>query len=297
MSKFLRAFLITCFFSILIGCTSSVESPPATEEQIQEVDPIDNSAETDPIDIPEDTVELTPVRIGVNTNTIYPLVMINGDIYEGFEIDIAKEIVQRVYGENFPIQWVPITSAERFSSLAEGQIDFLIRNLTHSKSREDSALFSGGYFLSGNGFLTMEDAEFEAPSDLDGLKIALPGYLQDSLDSLAANLGVDLLKNAIANNEDFIKVLKTDEVQAIFHDWVFLFTIKEDDSQIIFLDDTSLSPFGIAFPLHATELRDQVDNALNEIISDGTYLSLFGNWFAMDIPWNIDEMFEYPPRN
>jgi len=251
-----------------------------------------------PTDIPpEETVELTPVRIGVNTKTNYHMTIIDGDIYDGFEIDLAKEIVARVYGEDIPIQWVPITTEDRYTSLADGQVDFLIRNTLHSVIREELVLFSDGYVLQGEGFLAMEGAGFKSPSDLDGLQIASTEFYQPYLDAIASNLGVAFSRIIINDKEELINSLKTDEVDAVFHNWIYLVNARENNDQIIFLDDTTLNPVAVALPLTSVELRDQINNAIEEIISDGTWLSLFDKWFVMEVPWNLDEMHDYPPFN
>ena len=290
--QFPLIFIVIGLFAV--GCGSDAVAP--TEDPAAAVAGADADSEVE-VSEPETAPEMEAIRIGVQTNSLPPLVIVENGSYSGFEIDLATEIVARLYGENASIEWVPITSAERFSSLAEGQIDMLVRNLLHSVGREESALFSGGYLLSGNGFLVEQDSGYATFAELDGEQVAIPGYLGDSLAATAAALGYSYLPFGVEDDNAAQVAFLSGQAKAMFHDWVLLASLMDSSTQSILLDDSQLAPFGIGFPLAEETLRDEVDVVLSEMIADGSWQALFDSWFGIDVLWNIDEMFAYPPAN
>lgn len=93
--------------------------------------------------------ELGIIQIGVRNDDMYPMNFQEESIHKGFEIDLAIEIVSRLFGDELDIEWIPLAAQERIESVQNEDVDFLIRNLTHTKSRAELVLFSSTYFLEG----------------------------------------------------------------------------------------------------------------------------------------------------
>ena len=284
--------IVTGLFAVACGADSAApaDDPAAAVEELDS----DSGAE---VSEPETASEMDPIRIGVQTNSVAPIVILENGNYSGFEIDLATEIVARLYGGAASIEWVPISSAERFTSLADDQIDMLVRNILHSVGREEAALFSGGYLLSGNGFLVVQDSGFASFAELDGEKVAVPGYLSESLAATAAALGYAYPPFTVEDDNAAQAAFLSGQAKAMYHDWVLLAGLMDSSTQSILLDDSQLAPFGIALPLGEEFFRDEVDVVLSEMIADGSWQSIFENWFDIAVPWNVDDMFAYPPAN
>jgi ABC-type amino acid transport substrate-binding protein len=286
------------------GCGSDTPEPvPTAEPTIELV-----ATETEPAPTVEPTIELVateteatvvseiePIRVGVFTNSVPPLAIIEGESYSGFEIDIATEIVTRLRGSEALIEWVPITSQERFSSLADGQIDMLVRGVLHTVSREEMALFSGGYLLSGNSFLVFQEDGFTSVADLDGKNVAVVENMEEGLNQAADMLGYTFNPVVAPDIDEARGSLGFDRAEAIFHDWLLFASFLDKNVHAVITDGSLLAPIGVAFPLSEPDFRDEVDIVLNEMISDGTWQSLFDKWIGIAVPWNVDEMFAYPP--
>ena len=93
--------------------------------------------------------ELGIIQIGVRNDDMYPMNFQEESIHKGFEIDLAIEIVSRIFGDELDIEWIPLAAQERIEAVQNEDVDFLIRNLTHTKSRAELVLFSITYFLEG----------------------------------------------------------------------------------------------------------------------------------------------------
>lgn len=305
MKLFEFIFLVTICFSFFIsGCAASppeatqVPTPsPEVEEPefVPEPEPT-QVAESEVVPTDTETVDtVDPISVGINANPIPPLVVMEEDSTSGFEVELAAEIAKRLYGSEVQIEWVPITSQERFSSLADGQIDMLVRSLLHTTSREEQALFSGAYLLAGNGFLVFQDEGFSSIEDLDGKNVAVVPQLEEQLSQVASELGLTLNAVVGADLAEAQGLLGFDRADALYHDWLLLAGVMDQNAHAIITEPAQLAPIGIAFPLDDQELRDQVDLILREMIADGTWQSLYDKWFGIPVPWEVDNMFETPP--
>ncbi|WP_051332173.1 amino acid ABC transporter substrate-binding protein [Cucumibacter marinus] len=73
----------------------------------------------------------------------------------GFDVDFCKAVASVTLGDTNLVDYVPLTAAERFEALGQGQIDLLSRNSTWTLSR-DLMLgldFAGVSYYDGQGFL------------------------------------------------------------------------------------------------------------------------------------------------
>jgi len=306
-SRIRFSFLFLSLGLFIVGCGSDAPEPEPTATTAIEL--AATEAESGPTAVPTNVPEATetepevsepgePIRIGVFADSIPPLTILEGGTYSGFEVELATEIINRLYGNDTVIEWVPIAAPERFSSLAEGQVDMLVRGVLHTTSREELALFSGAYLLSGNSFLVYQDEGYGSIADLDGETIATIVFMADGLNEVAGALGltfdvigysdIDEALGGIGLNNGFRRAA------ALYLDWVQLASFMDPDVHALLTDISSFGPMAVAFPLGEEDLRDEVNNVLNEMIGDGTWQSLFDKWFGIAVPWNVEEMLDIP---
>jgi ABC-type amino acid transport substrate-binding protein len=95
------------------------------------------------------------ISIGIgNSNSssvYYPMFFLEGDEWYGFEIELAAEIVQRLFGDQVAINWIPLSSPQRWEAVQNDYVDFIIRVTTHTTQREDLVSFTSNYFLERTG--------------------------------------------------------------------------------------------------------------------------------------------------
>ncbi len=82
-------------------------------------------------------------------------------VYEGFDADYCRAIATALLGDPAAVQFVPVSAGERFAALAAGDIDVLIRNTTHTFTRDTflpdlgtGLHFAPTTFHDGQGFMT-----------------------------------------------------------------------------------------------------------------------------------------------
>jgi general L-amino acid transport system substrate-binding protein len=95
--------------------------------------------------------------------------------YAGFDIEFCKAVAAAVLGDPEAVEYTPLTAEQRFTALASGEIDVLIRNTTFTASRDGSegARFLHTTFFDGQGMMVRADSGFQAIEDMGGTTICV----------------------------------------------------------------------------------------------------------------------------
>ena len=94
-------------------------------------------------------------------------------IMTGFDVDFCRAVAAAVLGDAMKVRFVPLNAAQRFSALADGKIDVLVRNTTWTISR-DTALgltFAGINYYDGQGFMVMRSLGVKSATELKDVSL------------------------------------------------------------------------------------------------------------------------------
>ena len=75
--------------------------------------------------------------------------------WSGFDIDFCRAVAAAIFGDPSKVEFVPLTTTERFAALQSGKVDLLSRNTTWTFTREagNHLLSAGVTYYDGQGFL------------------------------------------------------------------------------------------------------------------------------------------------
>ena len=93
----------------------------------------------------------------------------------GLDADTCRAIAAAVLGDADKVNFVALTAKERFTALASGEIDVLVRNTTWTITR-DSTLginFAGVNYYDGQGFLVKTSLGIDDALELDGASVCI----------------------------------------------------------------------------------------------------------------------------
>lgn len=98
----------------------------------------------------------------------------NGNM-QGFDVSLCRAIAVAVLGDAQAVEFVPLTSQTRFTALAAGEVDVLVRNSTWTFSRDtDLKLdFVGTNYYDGQGFMVRKDLGVSSANELDGATVCI----------------------------------------------------------------------------------------------------------------------------
>ena len=112
------------------------------------------------------------LRVGVfEAQPPFSQIKENGE-FEGFEVDLAKEIAKKIFGGNSgTIEFKPVLASDRLKVLQNNEIDFLIATFTITDERSKVIDFSNPYFAVNIGVVTRKDDGIKTFADLKGKTI------------------------------------------------------------------------------------------------------------------------------
>ncbi len=131
----------------------------------------------------------------------------NGD-YQGFDASLCKAIAAAVLSDPTKVKFVPTTGETRFTALASGEVDVLIRNSTWTFSRDVDLKFDfvAVNYYDGQGFMVKKSLGVSSAKELDGATICIQTGTTTEL-----NLA-DFFK---ANNISYTPVTVQDDSEAL----------------------------------------------------------------------------------
>lgn len=115
------------------------------------------------------------VNCGVNNAVPGFGVVDDAGEFAGFDIDYCRVIAAAVLGDAEAVEYVPLTAEQRFTSLASGEIDVLVRNTTWTASRDgtENAAFVTTTFYDGQGIMVRTDSGIAGIDDMDGATVCV----------------------------------------------------------------------------------------------------------------------------
>ncbi len=115
------------------------------------------------------------LKCGVGTGTAGFAAPNASGYWEGIDVAVCRAVAAAVLNDKDAVEFVPLTSKVRFSSLNSGEVDMLSRTTTWTFSRDvDLALtFVGVNYYDGQGFLVPNELGVSSALELDGATVCI----------------------------------------------------------------------------------------------------------------------------
>ena len=211
----------------------------------------------------------------------------NGE-YVGFDLDLAQAVCDK---NGWTLVKQPIDWDSKDMELNSGTIDCIWNGFTMT-GREKDYTWSSAYIDNSQVVIVKSDAQINNLSDLAGKVMAV----QSDSSALAAFTGEDASESNIQLAKSFSSLqqvgdynsafmnLESGSVDAICMDiGVAGYELKARGNSFRMLSEhVSSEEYGIGFKKGNTKLRDQVQETLNEMLADGTFMDIAKKW-------NVDE--------
>jgi general L-amino acid transport system substrate-binding protein len=96
-------------------------------------------------------------------------------VWEGFDVGLCRAVAAAIFGDPNAVNFIPTTGQTRFTALASGEVDVLIRNSTWTYSRDSDLKFdwAGVNYYDGQGFLAPIALGITSAKELDGATVCI----------------------------------------------------------------------------------------------------------------------------
>jgi polar amino acid transport system substrate-binding protein len=198
---------------------------------------------------------------------------------EGFDIDIAHQIAQAIFGDPNRIELKVISSAQRIPAVQDGSVDLVVRTMTATCDRWQQVDFSTVYYDAGQKVLVRSDSNVQGIQDLGGKKVC----------ATTGSTSIDSIKNApshpipvsVTDWTDCLVLFQQGQVDAISTDDAILAGLVAQDpyTKIVgprFTDE----PYAVAINKDHVDFVRFVNAVLDRLRSDGTWVALYNKWLA-----------------
>jgi len=229
------------------------------------------------------------LRVGTREDNVpFGLKNISTSKFEGFDVDIAREIAKAIFGTESDIdkfiEYVPVVSATRIPTLNENKVDFVIATFTINEDRKKQIDFSDVYFNTGQKIMVKKDnTTIKDVKDLNGKRVCSgKGSTSERNITAAAPQAVLELQDTYP---PCLILLQQGRVDAVSTDETILFgLVKQDPNMKIVGSYFSAEPYGIGVKKNVNSDRngfvDLINRTLVATIQDGRWATAYKQWIT-----------------
>jgi polar amino acid transport system substrate-binding protein len=266
-------FAALCLLVAACNGDDAVEDP--VDDENDTVEPDDDDPDVDD----EDADDLGLIEEGtllVGSDLAFaPFEFIEDGEEQGFDIDLMDEIGERLGVE---VEYVDANFDTIFQQLAAGDFDAIISAITITGERAETINFTEPYFEATQALVVPTDSDIAGVDDL----------ADQDVGAQAGTTGLDYANenftdSTVTEFPDYpaaFTALETGQVDAVLADLAFADegVQESEDLEIVEEVDTD-EQYGIGVQEGNDALLHAIDDALEEIIDDGTYEEIFSEWF------------------
>lgn len=203
----------------------------------------------------------------------------------GFDVDLATAVGE-IMGAEFVFQ--PIDWVMKETELNAGNIDMIWNGYSITEERKEKVLFSEPYLENRQVIIVPADSDIENKEDLAG-KVVATQQASATLDALNADeTGV---VEQFANGEpvlyptfvDVFNDLDSGRSDAMVVDEVlgrYLMKQRGQEKYRVLEDDFGEEEYGVGVRKEDTQLKEELDKAIQELRANGRYQEIYDTWFA-----------------
>jgi len=214
-----------------------------------------------------------------------------GDV-EGFDVDMGRYIASKLGVEpNF----VEAISDNRIPFLQDGTVDLILSTMTITTDRDADIDFSRPYFIANGRILVPEDSDIAGIDDLAGKKVCTA--IGSTYEATIKEQAPDADLKTVDAYSDCLTLLQNGQVDAVSTDNVILTGMiiqsGEDFPLKLVGENLTTEPYGVGMPNNSTELKEFIDQTIEQSFDDGTWQQIYDTWVGQYVEGEPEHPSEY----
>jgi glutamate/aspartate transport system substrate-binding protein len=204
----------------------------------------------------------------------------------GYTIDLcrlAAEWIGKSLNTPLKVEWVEVTTQNRFDMVAQGKADMECGSSTMTLTRMQQVDFSSVTFVESTGVIVKADGGISKADNLNGQKIAVAAGTtnESALAELVKQGRLKVTLVPVKDRDAGIAALEKGEVEGYASDKLLLVGARFQDAKALMMlpDDLSFEPYAIVLPRGDWAFRLAVNSALAEVYRTGLIFTVFSRWF------------------
>lgn len=221
------------------------------------------------------------LRVGVDVSTLLfsSVDPFTGE-FEGFDIDIAREVARALFDDPDAVELVAIPYSERLNVLIEGQVDLVADTFTINCRRREQIAFSSEYFTSSQRLLVRTDDPTRSIEELADRRVCAAAG-STSIENINALPEPRPIAVPVTEQADCLVLLQQGRVDAISTDDTILAGMAAQDPNVQIVGPPfSAEPYGLGLPLTAPDWVRYVNAVLEDVRESGRWSEIYDRWLA-----------------
>ncbi|MDO3649067.1 glutamate ABC transporter substrate-binding protein [Nocardia mangyaensis] len=214
--------------------------------------------------------------------------------YSGLDVEVAEYVADKLGVKAEDITFKEAPSAQRETLIENGQVDFIVASYSITDSRKQKVDFAGPYYVAGQDLLVRADnTDITGPESLDGKKVcSVAGSTP------AQNIEKNFPQAQLQTYDTYslcIEALRGGAIDAVTTDNVILagYAAQAPGTYKLVNKTFTTENYGIGLMKGDTEGRTKINDAIEEMIADGSWKaalekSFAGTGFAVPEPPTVD---------
>ena len=201
-----------------------------------------------------------------------PFESLEGDAVVGIEPDIMKLICEKL---GVDVEFVQMDFDSVLIGIQAAKYDCAMSGITVTPDREKNMLFTAPYYNAAQVIVVKEGSAIAGKADLEGKVVSV--QTGTTAESGCQDEGIEV--QAYAANADAKAALTTGKVDAwVVDNLTAIQMVEEGDGLVILEEKMTEEPYAFAFAFGSEDLVAAINEALAELIADGTVEAIFASY-------------------
>lgn len=203
---------------------------------------------------------------------------ISGDL-RGFDVDIAHEVSRAIFGDPNRIEFRVLSSSDRIDALRSGSVDIVVKTMSITCDRLQSASYSSPYYIASQRILALRSSGITGADDLADKRVCTAR----GTTSTGRMQQVQPRAKMITTTTwaDCLVMLQQGQVDAVTTDDAILAGLAAQDPWVEMVGPSLGSEYyGVGIPPGHDDMVRFVNGVLAESEANGRWYEIYNRWLS-----------------